>query len=59
MFDWAGAWQMKDDLVFILPDLHGDLEQLGDDRRGLGLRQRSMTQCLGPQLLMLDIGGSM
>lgn len=47
MFDWALARQVKDDLVLVLPDLHGDLEQIGDDRR---------WSCL-PQLLVQGIGG--
>jgi hypothetical protein len=44
MFDWALARQVKDDLVLVLPNLHGDLEQLGDDRRGL---IRESPGCLG------------
>ena len=50
---------MKDDLVLVLFDLHGNLEQLGDNRRRLRLRQRGMLQCLRSQLLVQDIGGGM
>ena len=31
MFDWASAWQVKNDFILVMPDLNGDLEQLGDD----------------------------
>ena len=59
MLERACAGQMQDDLVFALPDLDGDLEELGDDGRWLRLRQRSMLQSLGTQLLMQNIGGGM
>lgn len=52
-------WQMQGDALLGLPDLAGDLEQLGDDGRWLGLRQRGMLQGLGAQLLMQDVGGGM
>ncbi len=50
---------MQCDALLALPDLNGDLEQFGDDRRGLCLRQRGMPQGLAAQLLMQDVGGGM
>jgi hypothetical protein len=44
---------MKDDLVLVLPDLHGDLEQLGDDRRWLRLRQLGVLECRRSQFKRL------
>ena len=53
----GGAGQMQDDALFCLPDLDRDFEQLVDDRRWLRLRQRGVSQSLGAQLLMQDVGG--
>jgi len=50
---------MQRDPLFALPNLNGYLEQFGDDRRGLCLRQRGMLQGLGAQLLIQDVGGCM
>ena len=50
---------MQDDLVLVLLDLNGDLEQFSDDRRWLRLGQRSVLQCLGAQLLVQDVCGGM
>jgi hypothetical protein len=35
---------MEEDTLFVLVDLGGDLKEGEDDRRGLGLRQRSRLQ---------------
>jgi hypothetical protein len=50
---------MQSDTLLAMPDLDGNLEQLGDDRRRLGLRQGGMLQRLGAQLLMQDISRGM
>ena len=54
--DGTGCWQMQHDAVLELPDLHSNLEQFRDDRRGLGVSQNGMSQRLGAQLLMQNIG---
>lgn len=49
---------MELDAVFVLHDPHGELEELGDDRGGLGLGQFGMDEHFGAQGLMQDIGGT-
>lgn len=56
--DRAATWQVELDAVFVLHHPYGQLEQLDDDRRGLGLRQLGALQQFGAQGVMQHIGGT-
>ena len=58
MFYRAAAGQVELDAVFVLDDPHRELEQLHDDRGGLGLGQFGMDEHFSAQGLMQDIGGT-
>ena len=47
---------MEEDAIFVLFDLGGDFKEGEDDRRGLGLRQRSVLEGVGAQRMMQGIG---
>ena len=57
-FDGAGTREVEEDPVLVLFDLSCHFEESENDRRGLGLSERSLLERRGAEGMMQDIGGT-